>query len=259
MGRYNTIIVPMKKRYVSMFLKIEKLEGVFLDASAGGIVWKERKRKDKQKKNNAVKYAYYQYYDKRKQKGKRKIQRYIQKKDMGWAVKWINERRKKWDKLKNLKQEIRKIKKGLAVFSVSFQDLEWEIKSQKLKKGLNKARKSPFKERCYYMTVKGDLVRSRAERKIANELNIKGIAYLYEKALIIQGKKILPDFIIFLNGKMIIWEHLGMLDIPEYAAKWERKKLFYESIGFSEGCNLIVTTDKSIDGLSIEKLLANVK
>ena len=263
MGRYNEIIVPMKRRYVSYFLKIEKLSGLFLDASAGGIVWKERKGRNKQresqKKNNIVKYAYYQFYDKRKQKGKRKIQRYIRKKDMNWAIQWINERRKKWINLKILKQEIKKIVKGLSVFSVSIRDLEWEIKAQKLKKALNKARKKPFTEGCHYMTVKGDLVRSRAERKIANELYNKSISYEYEKRISVQGKKVLPDFIILNKGKIIIWEHLGMLDIPEYASKWERKKLFYESIGFVEGINLIVTTDKSLDGLSIAMMLSNLK
>ena len=78
---------------------------------------------------------------------------------------------------------------------------------------------------------------------------------MYEQPILIHGKRVLPDFIIFLNGKMIIWEHLGMLDVPEYAAKWERKRLFYEAIGFIEGVNLIVTTEKTIDGLSIENIL----
>lgn len=260
MGNFNDIIRPMKRRYISMFFQIEKLSGLFEDASAGGIVWKERrskgKNKKKYKKNKKVtRYAYYQFYDKRKQKGKRKIQRYIRKKDMGWACLWVNERRKKWKKLKELKKEIKTVLKGLLTFSVSFADVEWEIKVQKLRKSLKKVRKKPFKRGCRYMTVKGDLVRSRAERKIANELYERGISYVYEQPVLIHGKRVLPDFIIFSNGKMIIWEHLGMMDVQEYAAKWERKKLFYETIGFVEGLNLIVTTEKTIDGLSIENIL----
>ncbi len=260
MGNFNDIIRLMKRRYISMFFKIEKLAGLFEDASAGGIVWKERRSKGENKKKckksgKVTRYAYYQFYDKRKQKGKRKIQRYIRKKDMGWARLWVNERRKKWKKLKELKSEIKTIIKGMLTFSVSIADVEWEIKAQKLKKGLKKAQKKPFMGRCRYMTVKGDLVRSRAERKIANELYDRGISYLYEQTMVIQGKRILPDFIIFLNGKMIIWEHLGMLDIPEYAAKWERKRVFYETIGYIEGVNLIVTTEKTIDGLSIQNVL----
>ncbi len=260
MENYMDIIRPMKRRYISMFLEIEKLSGLFQDASAGGIVWKERRRKGSKKKQyrkgcDVVRYAYYQFYDKRKQKGKRKVQRYIRREDTGWAFLWVNERRKKWKKLKMLKQEIKRVIKGLLTFSVSIDDVGWEIKAQKLRKGLKKARKKPYKEKCRYMTAKGDLVRSRAERKIANELYDRGISYLYEQSVSIHGKRILPDFIIFLNGKMIIWEHLGMLDIPEYAAKWKRKMLFYETIGFIEGVNLIVTTEKTIDGLSIESVL----
>ena len=37
-------------------------------------------------------------------------------------------------------------------------------------------------------------------------------------------EKVLPDFVVEINGKTYIWEHLGMLDIPEYAEKWKRKK-----------------------------------
>ena len=258
MGKYNEIIRPLKRRYVSIFLKIEKLSGLFQDASAGGVVWKERRSGLKREKKEIRRYAYYQFYDKRKPKGKRKIQRYIRKEDQKWAFLWINERRKKWDTLKSLKWEIKKITKGLSVFDVPAQELEWEIKSQKLKKGLKKARKKPYMERCRYLTVKGDLVRSRAERKIANELYEKGIPYSYEKPLLVRGKKILPDFVIVYKGKIIIWEHLGMLDIPEYAEKWKRKKLFYESIGFIEGENLIVTTEKNIDGLTIKKLISEL-
>ena len=108
------------------------------------------------------------------------------------------------------------------------------------------------------MTVKGDLVRSKGERKIANALYEKGIEYRYEKAFSRRGNRVLPDFIIFHEGRMILWEHLGMLDIPEYATKWQRKKLFYESIGFREGENLIVTTDQKIDGLTIEKIMFQI-
>lgn len=247
-----------------MFLEIEKLSGLFQDASVGGIVWKERRNKCKQGKKQVKsagirRYAYYQFYDKRKQRGKRKIQRYIRKEDMEWAFLWVNERKKRWERLKELKKEIKKVIKGLLTFSVSIEDIGWEIKAHKLKKGLKKAQKKPFKGRCRYVTVKGDLVRSRAERKIANELFHRGISYFYERAISVHGKTVLPDFVIYISGKIIIWEHLGMLDIPEYAAKWERKRYFYEQIGFIQGVNMIVTTEKSIDGLTIEKELTRLE
>jgi hypothetical protein len=44
-------------------------------------------------------------------------------------------------------------------------------------------------------------------------------------------------------GDRIIWEHLGMLVVPEYKASWERKLKFYEEIGYTLGENLFTTCD----------------
>ena len=263
MEKYNDIITPMKKMYISMCLEIEKLEGLFQDATAGGLVWKERRKQKGIRKKGKVKevcrYAYYQYYDKRKQSGKRKVQRYIRKNELGWAIAVINSRREKWKRLKELKKEIKKVIKGMLVFSVSIEDVKWEIKTRKLKKALKKARKKPFKERCRYMTINGELVRSRAERKIANELFYAGISYEYEQPIGKNHIKLLPDFVLRIGEKTYIWEHLGMLDIPEYAEKWRRKKLYYAKMGFHEGVNLIVTTEKNVDSLSIRKIIEKIK
>ena len=120
---------------------METLSGLFEDASAGGIVWKERKcRKENKRKNSSIRYAYYQFYDKRKPKGKRKIQRYIRKEDQMWAFRWIKQRKKKWEKLKELKRELKKLQKGLKVFAVDVQELDWEIKARKIEKGLTSLR-----------------------------------------------------------------------------------------------------------------------
>ena len=68
------------------------------------------------------------------------MQRYIRKNELGWAIAVINSRREKWKRLKELKKEIKKILKGMFVFSVSLEDVKWEIKARKLKKALKKAR-----------------------------------------------------------------------------------------------------------------------
>ena len=263
MEQYNDIITLLKKRYVSMCLEIEKLEGIFKDATAGGIVWKERKKQRSIKKKGKVKevcrYAYYQYYDKRKQAGKRKVQRYIRKKEFGWAMSWINSRRTKWARLKELKREIKKIIKGMLIFSVTVEDIIWELKASKLKKAMKKVQKKPFKGKCQYMTLNGELVRSRAERKIANELFHAGVLYEYEKLIRKDDINVLPDFVVQGDGKLYIWEHLGMLDVPEYAEKWERKKKFYSEIGFVENVNMIVTTEKNIDSLSLGRIIEKIQ
>ncbi|MBQ4596680.1 MAG: hypothetical protein IJB14_06870 [Firmicutes bacterium] len=61
-------------------------------------------------------------------------------------------------------------------------------------------------------------VRSRAELVIATFLEMKGIDYIYEKPLKLFLKTVAPDFTIKRksDGKIIIWEHFGMMDDPEY-------------------------------------------
>lgn len=46
------------------------------------------------------------------------------------------------------------------------------------------------------------------------------------------GRVVLPDFTITANdGRTIYWEHAGMLDLPDYARKWELKKAWYADNG----------------------------
>ncbi|WP_224401680.1 ATP-dependent RecD-like DNA helicase [Pseudonocardia sp. ICBG1034] len=53
------------------------------------------------------------------------------------------------------------------------------------------------------------------------------------------GREVLPDFTITtLSGQTVYWEHAGMLDHPDYARKWELKKVWYAENGIrphSEG------------------------
>lgn len=69
-----------------------------------------------------------------------------------------------------------------------------------------------------YKTPANIVVRSRAELVIATFLEMKGIDYIYEKPLKLFLKTVAPDFTIKRksDGKIIIWEHFGMMDDPEY-------------------------------------------
>ncbi|MCX2949755.1 AAA family ATPase [Lentzea sp. NEAU-D7] len=51
----------------------------------------------------------------------------------------------------------------------------------------------------------------------------------YEKPYIgNDGREVLPDFTIATaDGRTVFWEHAGMLDLPDYARKWELKKAWY--------------------------------
>ncbi|UYM07815.1 ATP-dependent DNA helicase [Solicola gregarius] len=73
-----------------------------------------------------------------------------------------------------------------------------------------------------------------------NEVIIAGLldqlvpgAWQYEEPLIgSDGRVVHPDFTIAAgDGRTIYWEHAGMLDLPDYARKWELKKTWYRENG----------------------------
>lgn len=46
------------------------------------------------------------------------------------------------------------------------------------------------------------------------------------------GRVVLPDFTVStVGGRTVYWEHAGMLDLPDYARKWELKKAWYAENG----------------------------
>ena len=99
-----------------------------------------------------------------------------------------------------------------------------------------------------YETKKGERVRSKSELNIANALAAKGIPYKYECPLILKnGTKIYPDFTV-LNIKErreLYWEHRGMMDDKEYAAKSVLRIKSYMKNGIFTGQNLIITEETS--------------
>lgn len=107
------------------------------------------------------------------------------------------------------------------------------------------------------------MVRSKSEVIIANELISTGLKFKYEEMFKRDGHQCLPDFtFVDLSDEIIIWEHLGMLTVPEYRASWEKKLKFYNSIGFVEGENLFTTIDHengSIDTTEIMDVIEQIK
>lgn len=111
-----------------------------------------------------------------------------------------------------------------------------------------------LQEGLVYRTTKGLAVRSKSEVFIADGLAQAGIAFDYEKALILGGKTRYPDFTIEddISGRTIYWEHLGLLARREYLRSWEVKLAWYRANGVlpaNEGGGpagtLITTTESS--------------
>ena len=129
-----------------------------------------------------------------------------------------------------------------------------------------------LEEGLIHRTKRGDLVRSKSEVIIANELLAQGIdRYEYEAALSLpDGRTRYPDFTVVDDdtGARYYWEHLGLLHNPDYEARWNRKleayrgaSIFpYDEGGGEEG-TLIVTRDDErggIDAKAIADLIREV-
>lgn len=107
-----------------------------------------------------------------------------------------------------------------------------------------------------HRALAGDMVRSKSEVIIANMLHERGITFFYEKPLVAKdGSMYLPDFTLMVHGEEYYWEHLGMLDKPEYKAHWKEKETWYgkyfpgQLLTTSESGNLSDDVDKLIKGL----------
>jgi len=112
---------------------------------------------------------------------------------------------------------------------------------------------APYAEHLVHRTTRGELVRSKSELVIANYLHNAGLRYYYERPL--EGRaapgRLRPDFtFVDDSGDVFVWEHLGMLDRPDYVRSWEWKKAWYEANDFKEGETLFTTREG--EGLDME-------
>ena len=120
-------------------------------------------------------------------------------------------------------------------------------------------------DRLIHRTTRGDLVRSKSEVIIANELLAQGIdRYEYEAELKLpNGERRYPDFTIVDDdtGECYYWEHLGLLHNPDYTRRWERKLALYRDAnilpheeGGGKAGTLIVTEDEPNGGLDSRRI-----
>lgn len=112
------------------------------------------------------------------------------------------------------------------------------------------------------LTEKGERVRSKSEKILADYFYRKNILYKYEKPLYLKGYgTVYPDFT-FLSKKTeqeIYWEHEGMMDKQEYARSAVRKIESYQKNEIYPGDRLILTfeTEQSILNPKIVENLVN--
>lgn len=107
------------------------------------------------------------------------------------------------------------------------------------------------------MTEKGELVRSKSEKIIADKLFSMGIPYRYEYPIMLKsGIRVYPDFTILKmpERKEIYLEHFGLLDEESYVESTMRKLHSYSESGIFLGDNLLITYETRRYPLSTKML-----
>lgn len=111
-------------------------------------------------------------------------------------------------------------------------------------------------------TQKGERVRSKSEKILADYFTYCNVSYKYECPLYLEGFGIVyPDFT-FLSkktGQEIYWEHDGMMDNPVYAQNAIKKIEAYEKNGIFPGDRLILTFETEETLLNSEIMEVLVK
>lgn len=111
------------------------------------------------------------------------------------------------------------------------------------------------------MTERGERVRSKTEKILADKFFSWGIPYRYESPLKLRGYgTVYPDFTLLnvRERKEIYLEHFGMMDNPEYSKKAIQKLETYARNGIYIGKNLLVTFEtlrRPIDMKIVEQML----
>lgn len=112
------------------------------------------------------------------------------------------------------------------------------------------------------VTERGEHVRSKSEKIIADKLYMLGIPYRYESPIVLEGNlKVYPDFTILKmpERKEVFLEHLGMMDDVNYANSALNKLNTYEKNGIYLGVNLFLTFETSKKPLNIRALDKMIK
>ena len=107
------------------------------------------------------------------------------------------------------------------------------------------------------VTERGECVRSKSEKIIADKLNMLNIPYRYEYPLMLDnGKTVYPDFTILKmpERKEVYFEHFGMIDDEEYFEHMIYKLNSYENNGIYMGINLFITYETSKKPLNTKTL-----
>lgn len=125
-------------------------------------------------------------------------------------------------------------------------------------------RSNPMPISTPHFTARGIKTRSKSEEIIGTRLEDFGFSIRYEPEVVIEGKRFYPDFAILLKNirRVVYWEHLGMVDNPEYVLHNLKKLEEYAKNGIYLGFNLVITyetKDKPLTFVEINQKIRELK
>ncbi|MDO4555024.1 MAG: hypothetical protein Q4B70_07775 [Lachnospiraceae bacterium] len=129
--------------------------------------------------------------------------------------------------------------------------IQWEQQNQKIKS------KDAKELQTEIYTEKGECVRSKSEKILADKLYMLGIPYIYEMPLLLKGYgHIKPDFKVLnkRTRKEYYWEHFGLMDNKEYCEKAIKKIETYEQNHIYPGNDLILSFETSEHPLNMKNI-----
>lgn len=148
----------------------------------------------------------------------------------------VDELERVYEDLPNLRKEL--VVPALPSWSTIYRD--WSLKGYK-ENGL------PLSDYSF-VTKKGDRVRSKSEKILADKFFDLGIPYKYECPLHISNDYwIYPDFTFLhpVTCEEIYWEHFGMMDDSQYILRAIKKLEVYQRKRIFVGRGLLVTLETS--------------
>lgn len=118
-----------------------------------------------------------------------------------------------------------------------------------------------FDDNSVLVTERGEKVRSKTEKILADKFYSMGIPYRYEYPVHLEGYgTVYPDFVLLnvRKRKEVYFEHFGMMDYPEYCQKAILKLENYMRNRIYIGKNLLVTFEtfrNPLDMKTVEQML----
>lgn len=115
----------------------------------------------------------------------------------------------------------------------------------------------PLSDDTCLLTERGELVRSKSEKIIADKLHMLKIPYIYEMPLQLKGNIMMhPDFTVLntRTRKEYHWEHFGLMEKETYSENAVKKLNTYALNNIYQGKKLLVTYETTAQPLNTKRL-----